>query len=193
MNLSESTQANYLKSRFWLCNIKINDCERILKTLGEYLLKYNLIMSKRKIRIKSAREKNLFKISWRCQKGSSQPFMWMKPAFGWVGWGEAVGIGKLLKVLDGITDMKNAYIIWVCNKVTKSYYVNSIYIDSIVPAKWWFRWEGLNNVTDYMYKTKEHQRLAVVIGSFARASFSHSSNFLSLRFVQLFEWFCLLL
>ena len=63
MNLSESTKANYLKSRFWLCNIKINDCERILKTLGEYLLKYNLIMSKRKIRIKSAREKNLLKKS----------------------------------------------------------------------------------------------------------------------------------
>ena len=57
----------------------------------------------------------------------------MKPAFGWVGWG--VGIGQHLKVLDGITDMKNAYIIWVCNKVTKSYYVNSIYIDLIVPAK----------------------------------------------------------
>ena len=54
----------------------------------------------------------------------------------WMGGvGGAVGIGKLLKVLDGITDMKNAYIIWVCNKVTKSYYVNSIYIDSIVPAK----------------------------------------------------------
>ena len=161
------------------------------KNSGRIPVKYNLIMSKRKIRIKSAREKNLFKISWRCQKGSSQPFMWMKPAFGWVVWG---GWDlKTFKSLDAITDAKNAYIIWVCNKVTKSYYVNSIYIDSIVPAKWWFRWEGLNNVTDYMYKTKEHQRLAVVIGSFARASFSHSSNFLSWRFVQLLEWFCLLL
>ena len=57
----------------------------------------------------------------------------MKPAFGWMGWG--VVIGQNLKVLDGMTDMKNAFIIWVCNKVRKSYYVNSIYIDSIVPAK----------------------------------------------------------
>ena len=59
--------------------------------------------------------------------------MGMKPAFALVGWG--VGIGQYLKVLHGITDMNHEYIIWVCNKVSKSYYVNSIYINSIVPAK----------------------------------------------------------
>ena len=93
-------------------------------------------MPKEKIRIKSAGEKNLFrKKAESVNKALRTQLSFHVNQTGLRVLGCGAGVGQHLKVFDRITDMKNAYIIWECNKVTKSYYVNSIYIDSIVPAQ----------------------------------------------------------
>ena len=95
--------------------------------------KNNLGISKaKKIIIKTARENNLFlRKKLKCQKCSLRPLIHSckKTAF-WSAGGLWLDNHRKLT-----TVMKNSFILWGRDKVTKSCYVNSIYMYSIIPGQ----------------------------------------------------------
>ena len=112
---------------------KINGIKEYKKIFESVREKNNLGISKaKKISIKTARENILFhRKKLKCQKCSLHPliYSYKKTAFGSAG-------GLWLDTHRRLTTvMNNSSILLERNKVTKSCYVNSIYIYSIIPGQ----------------------------------------------------------